>query len=86
MYLTNPNGSLKLDSLGRRRHVNSCAGFKYNGNRKGRPSGTGEGLKYRLVLSMSKEMCSSLIKKAKTRGVSRSELIRTYVEWGLEQC
>lgn len=80
MHLTNPDGTLKLDKLGRRIHINSV-GYK---NGTGRKVGSGEGLICYWNIRMTEEMRNDLIKKARKKNTKITELIRTYIEWGLE--
>lgn len=70
-YITNPDGSLRLDSLGRRIHVNSCAG-KFN-----EPSAY-------VMIRIDKSQKSELKEMANKKNTTMSALIRDYIEWGME--
>lgn len=74
MYLTNPNGSLKLDSLGRRRHVNQAG---KGGALRGKGAYT-----HSHMVRLDEITYNEL--KAKAGKGKISELIRTYIVWGIE--
>jgi len=69
-YHINPDGSFRLDSLGRRRHINQSKGRQ------------GAKLDEYYMVRIDIEMKNRLIEKA--NGTSVSALIRDYIEWGLE--
>lgn len=68
--------AVKLDSLGRRNN-----GWSYvNKNKKN----IVRQFDRRFGCSISNEDYNVVLKNAKRRGVSLSEMIRIYIEWGLE--
>lgn len=74
-YIKNPDGSLKRDSLGRRRHILQNKG----GN--GRPD---TGLHDVVMVRMDPEMKAAIAKLAKRDKISMARKIREFIEWGLE--
>lgn len=68
--------SLPKDKLGRRN-----AGFRHINNSDYK---TREELVTRIDLLTTEEQNIALCSQAAKRGISKSELIRTYIEWGLE--
>ncbi len=74
-YIVNPDGSLKLDSLGRRRHINQKNGTKLRGEAL---------LVERCIVKLDKETKDELIQMAIDNNTSMSELVRKYIVWGLE--
>ena len=71
-YIVNADGSLRLDSLGRRIHINQSAG---------RPS---HEMKEYVMVRMDSDMKLELALTAKRKGVTMSKLVRDYIEWGME--
>ena len=67
---------MKLDSLGRRNH-----GWTINRMGKGGPV---KQYDTRQSIAISSENWKLVKDAAKAKGVSASELVRTYIEWGLE--
>lgn len=79
-YLTKADGSVRRDKAGRRISVNR----HYQKPGKGRILGSGEGLNNWGRLRITDETNAELVIIAKRKGITKSELIRTYIEWGLE--
>jgi hypothetical protein len=74
-YVKNPDGSLKLDSLGRRRHILSNKGGA------GRPS---QHLKHVVTARLDEDMKIALAGYAAKKGRPIADCLRDFIEWGLE--
>lgn len=68
----------KLDSLGRRNH-----GWK-NNQRPGTTGGPVKQFDTRQSIAIASEEWNKVKASAKLKGISASELVRQYIEWGLE--
>lgn len=74
-YISNPDGSLKLDSLGRRIHINCI------NSGGGRPS---QHLKHIVTARLDRDMKIALAGYAAKKGRPIADCLRDFIEWGLE--